>query len=177
LIAARGTLKDYTGRTLPQYAGICRALLYEWEVDSRVAKVPLKGQMVIPGRFDLYLSPNINDPDAYTAGGSCGVTYNSKNISRNPFEVLHGQNIKWKPVNGLPGGVVGGSEHDGAQVDGICRVAVADSPFRDDERFNNMYKYGVWDYVIGKDIGGKCYLPEDKTVEMHKISYEVVKYK
>jgi hypothetical protein len=76
---------------------------------------------------------------------SCVVPLAGKALS-GPGEVLIGKGYYWHPVDGsTPGGVVAGTEHGGAQTNGVCRIASGE---------------GEDEWLVGKDWQGYCYFPK-----------------
>jgi hypothetical protein len=58
-------------------------------------------------------------------------------------QILAGSGLYWKHVNGSPGGVIAGTEHNGHQTNAICRTE----------------NYHTGEYYVGKDWGGHCFFP------------------
>ena len=132
---------------------------------------------IIPGWFAV--GRRSNGTRLY-AQSQCFVPYDGRYVwSQDWFEVLHGSNIEWKLVDGQPGGVVDGYEHDGAQIDGICRVPMRYN-FGNPEGMTGEIVQGKFD--IGKDYGGRCFYNSrlsgrnETSVDMNSY-YETSKYK
>jgi hypothetical protein len=78
-------------------------------------------------------------------GGPCEASLNGQPKEAYYFEFLAGNGMYWTHVDYKPGGVVAGTEHKGAQKNGICRQQLGSS--------------GA--YFVGKDYGGHCFFSKD----------------
>jgi hypothetical protein len=116
------------------------------------------GDATIPGYF-LLVNGHVNGNCTASLGGSKRTT-----LGFAQYEILAGSGLFWKHVDGTPGGIVGGTEHNGAQTNGICRIQHIGS--------------GTGEFYVGKDWQGKCFFAEEEDTQEHLSNgndYEVLK--
>jgi hypothetical protein len=127
------------------------------------------GDATIPGYFYYFTLP----PNVAGAGGknssSCTSSLNGyKQVAsfNQQYEILEGSGLYWTHVDGLPGGVVAGTEHGGAQTNGICRIP------QSGPHSNAGASY------VGKDWGGRCFFATGEDNSEHASNgndYDVLK--